>query len=186
MVVAALALGGCTHVGQTSADGLPDRVETPEFSFDRPQGDGWYRIDTLQPPAVIQFTQRTKGRETKIEIVSVAMSEPVRSLDDLTVWAQDLPEQDPIVRADSSHGALCVRHRGRSSATVHYVDDATKTDYQYRIIADEDSLECVDPVSPTRILRFVFSQRSQSGGSAEGEREADAFLSSVQFNVAKN
>ncbi|HXW82767.1 MAG TPA: hypothetical protein VEJ86_00040 [Candidatus Binataceae bacterium] len=180
----AVLVGGCTHVGQTSADVLPTRVETPEFSFARPDGDGWYRIDTLNPPTVIEFTRRSPAAERKIEVTSVETPQPVANLDELTEWVENLPEGDPRIWPAPGHGAVCVRNHGSTSVTVHVVLEGT--DYPDRMIAVEDSLECVDPASSARILRFVFSQRSRSGGNLEGEREADAFLGSVQFNVAKN
>jgi hypothetical protein len=176
---AVTAVTGCTHLLQTSAEDLPDRMPFQEFAFDRPQGSEWYMRDTLDPPNIVEFTRRGDASEAQIRVVAVRPPGVVQNIDQLTEWAQDLPDEDKVIRAEPGHGATCVRYHGRSALTVNYARQAAN--YADRMITDEDSLECIDPHTPDIIVRFIVTQRSAAGGTPEGNRQADAFLSSVAF-----
>jgi len=183
VLVLAAGVPGCTHLFQTSAGDLPSRLEYPEFSFDRPQGDEWYLRDTLDPPAIVEFTKRGESSERQIRVVALTPADRVENTDQLTDWSEGLPDEDQVVRPDPGHGAVCVRYHGRSSLTVNYARQAGE--FADRMVTDEDSLECIDPHSPGRIVRFIYTQRSPTGGTPEGARDADAFLASVKFEAGQ-
>ncbi|GEM_PF-3454425 len=170
----------CTHVFQTSGDALPDRMRVGEFSFDRPQGDGWYLENTSDPPIIIQFTKRGRRFESQILVIGFRPDGRVTTLDELMDWTESLPDADKVVAPAPGHGAICVRHHGRSTLTVHYAN--TPKPLADVMITDEDSLECIDPFHPGLIVRFITTQRSTEGGTPEGTAEAYAFLKSIQFD----
>ncbi len=169
----------CTHVFQTSGEALPERMRVGEFSFDRPQGEGWYLENTSDPPTIIQFTKRGRHAESQILIVGFRPDGRVTSLDELIDWAQNLPDADKVVAPAPGHGAVCVRYHGRSTLTVHYANTPKPTSDV--MVTDEDSLECIDPFTPGILVRFITTQRSAEGGTPEGTAEAYAFLKSIQF-----
>ncbi|HYB91915.1 MAG TPA: hypothetical protein VEC38_12820 [Candidatus Binataceae bacterium] len=178
-LVLAAGTGACTHLFQTNVDKLPRRLDYPEFSFDRPQGDQWYLHDTLDPPNIVEFTKRAVSSERQIRVLALTPEGRVENVDQLTDWSEGLPDEDQVVRPDPGHGAVCVRYHGRSTMTVNYAGDGAE--YADRMVTDEDSLECIDPHLPGRIVRFIYTQRSPTGGTADGARDADAFLASVKF-----
>jgi hypothetical protein len=176
---ALLAMPACTHLWQTSVDSLPDRMRFPEFSFDPPQGDGWYFRDVSDPPEIAQFTRHGPRSETQILVTGYLPPGRVTNLDELIEFSENLPGGDKVISPAPGHGATCVRYHARSLLSVHYAN--TSNPYTDVMVTDEDSLDCIDPRYPNYLVRFIFSQRSPKGGTQEGTREADAFISSVHF-----
>jgi len=180
VLAAAVATVGCTHLMQTNADDLPDRMHLSEFSFARPEGSDWYLNNTINPPTVIEFTKRGHQSESQILVIGYRPDERVTNTDELFEWAQGLPDTDKIVALAPGHGATCIRYHGRSTLTVNYAD--TSKPSADVMVTDEDSLECIDPNQPGLMVRFIVTQRSASGGTPAGARSAEAFLSSVSFD----
>jgi hypothetical protein len=174
------ALPACTHLLQTNAESLPDRMQFSEFSFARPQGDDWYYRDTSDPPTIAEFTKRGHRSETQILVIGFLPPSRVTSLDELIDFGENLPGADKVISPAPGHGATCVRYHGRSLLSVNYAN--TMQPYTDVMVTDEDSLECIDPSYPNYLVRFIFSQRSPNGGTEEGTREADAFLDSIKFD----
>jgi hypothetical protein len=180
-VFAALcAAPACTYLWQTKADSLPDRMRFAEFSFDPPQGPGWYYRNVSDPPEIAQFTKHGPRSETQILITGYQPPARVTDLDELIAFSENLPGGDKVVAPAPGHGATCVRYHARSLLSVNYAN-TTSNPYTDVMVTDEDSLDCIDPRSPNYLVRFIFSQRSPKGGTQEGEREADAFIRSIQF-----
>ncbi len=179
--LAAILLSACTHAFQTSGDALPDRMHVGEFSFDRPQGEGWYLNNASDPPTIIEFTKRGHRAESQIIVIGYHPDGRVVTADELMDWAQNLPDADKVVSPAPGHGATCVRYHGRSTFTVHYAN--TTKPVSDVMMTDEDSLECIDPYHPGLIVRFITTQRSGEGGTPEGTAEAYAFLKSIQFET---
>jgi hypothetical protein len=178
-LAAAAALCRCTHVFQTSGAALPERMRVGEFSFDRPQGDGWYLENVSDPPTIIKFTRRGHRSEDQIMVIGLRPDRRVTNQDELIEWAENLPDADKVVAPDPAHGATCVRYHGRSIFTVHYANTSKPiTDV---MTTDEDSLECIDPYHPGLIVRFITTQRSPRGGTPDGTAQAYAFLKSIRF-----
>jgi hypothetical protein len=179
IVAAAAMLPACTHAFQTSGEALPDRMKVGEFSFNRPQGQGWYLNNVSDPPTIIEFTRHGHRYEEQIIVIGLRPDGRVTTSDELMEWAQNLPDADKVVTAAPGHGATCVRYHGRSTFTVHSGDKDHPIAEVMR--TDEDSLECIDPFHPGLIVRFITVQRSAEGGTPEGTEEAYAFLKSVRF-----
>ena len=150
-----------------------------EFSFERPQGEGWYLDNVSDPPTIVEFTKRGHQWEAQILVMGFHPESRVSNSDELMEWAQALPDADKVITPAPGHGAVCVRYHGRSVMTLHYADTAKPVSNQ--IATDEDSLECIDPHHPGLLVRFITTQRSATGGTPEGTAEAYAFLKSIQF-----
>ncbi len=176
----ALALAGCTHLFETKVESLPDRLDYPGFSFERPDGGEWYMRDAPPQSTLAEFKKHSDGVESMIQVARVWPPDPVENADQLMEFASNLPGEDPQVALEDGHGTTCVRYRARSALTVNY-EGSDNPQMQQRMITDEDSLECLDPLWPGALLAFTFSQRGKHGGSADGAHEADAFIRSIQF-----
>jgi hypothetical protein len=181
LAAAISALPACTHLLQTNAESLPDRMRFSEFSFARPQGDEWYYRDTSDPPTIAEFTKRGHRSEAQILVIGYLPPGRVTSLDELLDFGENLPGADKVVSPAPGHGATCVRYHARSLLSVNYAN--TSQPYTDVMVTDEDSLDCIDPGYPNYLVRFIFSQRSPNGGTDEGTREADAFIQSIQFDA---
>jgi len=181
LLFAASILPACTHAFQTSNEALPDRMQIGEFSFERPQGEGWYLNNVSDPPTVMEFTKRGHQAESQIVVMGIHPDSRVINLDELNEWAENLPDADKVITPAPGHGATCVRYHGRSVMTLHD-DENAKHPITGVITTDEDSLECIDPYHPGLIVRFITTQRSATGGTPEGTAEAYAFLKSIQFS----
>lgn len=179
MVLSAIAPASCTHLLQTDAVGLPERIQRGDFSFQRPERTGWYLRDTVDPPTLAEFTRHDGRAESQILIFAFEPSSAVTNADELQHWAESLPGGDKVISPAAGHGTTCLRYHAQSLLTVNYAN--TTTPSVDRLITDEDSLECIDPHSPGFIVRFIYTQRSPNGGTPAGEQEADAFLSSIRF-----
>ncbi len=178
-IVALMAGSGCTHLLETRADSLPGRIDYPGFSFERPEGRDWYLSNAPAAFTLLEFKRHSDGVETLIR-VSRIQAPAITNADQLTEFAENMPGEDPQVSVESGHGATCVRYRARSALTVNYEASAAPQ-YQHRMVTDEDSLDCIDPLSPGDLITFTFSQRGHDGGSADGANEADVFIRSVRF-----
>ncbi|HTR61539.1 MAG TPA: hypothetical protein VMH37_07520 [Candidatus Binataceae bacterium] len=178
---AATMLPACTHAFQTSNEALPDRMHVGEFSFERPQSQGWYLNNVSDPPMVMEFTKRGHQAESQIVVMGLHPDGRVTNLDELDEWAQNLPDADKVITPAPGHGAICVRYHGRSVMTLHNDQDMSRR-VTGVITTDEDSLECIDPYQPGLIVRFIATQRSATGGTPQGTAEAYAFLKSIQFS----
>ena len=181
MLLVASVSAACTHAFQTSNEALPERMQIGEFSFERPQGQGWYLNDVSDPPMVMEFTKRGHQTESQIVVVGLHPNSSVTNLDELNEWAENLPDADKVITPAPGHGATCVRYHGRSVMTLHNDENVHKP-LTAVITTDEDSLECIDPYHPGLIVRFISTQRSATGGTPEGTAEAYAFLKSIQFS----
>ncbi len=170
----------CTHLMQTDANNLPDRMHRGDFSFERPARPGWYLSDTVDPPTLAEFTRHDGRAESQILIFAVAPRSPVTDAAELQRWAESLPDSDKVIAAAPGHGAICVRYHARSVLTVHYAD--TPSPSADRQVTDEDSLDCIDPHAPGYIVRFIYTQRSSIGGNPVGEEEAQQFLRTIEFD----
>jgi hypothetical protein len=179
VILSALAAASCTYLLQTDAGGLPGRMQRGDFSFQRPDRAGWYLRDTVDPPTLAEFTRHDGRAESQILIFAFEPSGTVTNADQLQHWAESLPGGDKVISPAQGHGATCLRYHARSLLTVNYAN--TTAPSVDRLITDEDSLECIDPHTPGFIVRFIYTQRSPTGGTTTGEQEADAFLSSIQF-----
>lgn len=179
LILSAVAPVSCTYLLQTDAGGLPGRMQRGDFSFQRPERAGWYLRDTVDPPTLAEFTRHDGRAESQILIYAFEPSGTVTNADQLQHWAESLPGGDKVISPAEGHGATCLRYHARSLLTVNYAN--TPDPSADRLVTDEDSLECIDPRNPGFIVRFICTQRSPSGGTPEGEQEADAFLSSIQF-----
>lgn len=179
MILGAIAPASCTHLLQTDAVGLPERIQRGDFSFQRPERTGWYLRDTVDPPTLAEFTRHDGRAESQILIFAFEPSSAVTNADELQHWAESLPGGDKVISPAAGHGTTCLRYHAQSLLTVNYAN--TTTPSVDRLITDEDSLECIDPHSPGFIVRFIYTQRSPNGGTPAGEQEADAFLSSIRF-----
>lgn len=177
---AAIAITGCTHLWQTRDSALPARMKFAEFSFDPPQGSGWYYRNVSDPPEIAQFTKHGPRSESQILVAGYQPENRVTDLDELVEFAENLPGGDKVIKPAPDHGATCVRYHARSLFSVHYAN--TPDPYTDVMVTDEDSLDCIDPNYPDYLVRFIFSQRSPKGGTPEGEREAEAFINSIRFN----
>ncbi|MGH7780899.1 MAG: hypothetical protein ACREQR_13860 [Candidatus Binataceae bacterium] len=175
----ALAPIACTHLLQTDTAGLPGRMQRGDFSFQRPDRPGWYLRDTVDPPALAEFTRHDGRAESQLLIYAFDPQAPVTNAEQLQHWAESLPGGNKIVSAAPGHGTTCLRYHARSELTVNYAN--TPAPSADRMITDEDSLECLDTRTPGFIVRFIYTQRSPSGGTPAGNREADALLNSIQF-----
>jgi hypothetical protein len=176
---AALALAACTHLLETNVESLPERLDYPGFSFQRPPGEGWYMTDQPPESTMAEFKKHSDGTETMIQVARVWPPDPVEDADQLFEFASNLPGEDPQVVLENGHGDTCVRYRAHSALTVHY--EASESPSQQRMRTDEDSLECLDPLWPGALLSFTYSQRRGDGGHLDGAPEADAFIRSIQF-----
>jgi hypothetical protein len=181
VLFAASILPACTHAFQTSNEALPERMQVGEFSFERPQSQGWYLNNVSDPPTVIEFIKRGHQAESQIMVIGLHPDSRVTTLDELNQWAENLPDADKVIAAAPGHGAVCVRYHGRSVMTMHNDQDKNRP-VTGVITTDEDSLECIDPYRPGLIVRFITTQRSASGGTPEGTAEAYAFLKSIEFS----
>ena len=181
ILLAASIVPACTHAFQTSNEALPERMQVGEFSFERPQGQGWYLNNVSDPPMVVEFTKRGHQTESQIVVMGLHPDNRVTNLDELNEWVENLPDADKVIAPAPGHGATCVRYHGRSVMTMHNDQDRSRPIIDV-ITTDEDSLECIDPYRPGLIVRFVTTQRSATGGTPEGTAEAYAFLKSIQFS----
>jgi len=179
LLCATTILPACTHAFQTSSEALPERMNVGEFSFERPQSQGWYLNNVSDPPTIVEFTKRGHRSEAQILVMGLHPDNRVTNSDELIEWAENLPDGDKVIAPAPGHGATCVRYHGRSVMTVHYA--TTPQPKSDEITTDEDSLECIDPYHPGLLVRFITTQRSASGGTPEGTAEAYAFLKSIQF-----
>ena len=178
--MAAFLVPACTHAFQTNSEALPGRMRLGEFSFDRPQGDGWYMSNVSDPPTIVEFTKRGHRTEAQIMVKAFRPEQRVNDPDELMEWAQGtLPDEDKVVTPAPGHGAICIKYHGRSVMTVNYAD--TSKPFKNEMTTDEDSLDCIDPYNPGLLVRFISTQRSATGGTPEGTAEAYAFLKSIQF-----
>ena len=151
-----------------------------EFSFDRPQGPGWYMSNVSDPPTIVEFTRHGHRSEAQIMVKGIRPEQRVTTPDELMEWAEaTLPDQDKVVTAAPGHGATCVNYHGRSIMTVHYEESGKP--FKNVMTTDEDSLDCIDPYNPGLMVRFISTQRSATGGTPDGTAEAYAFLKSIQF-----
>lgn len=178
-IIATLGFGACTYLWQTEATILPDRIQRGDFSFERPTQPGWYMRDTVDPPSLAEFTRHDGRAESQILIVSFAPEAAVSDAQSLALWAGNLPGGDKVITPAPNHGTTCLREHSRSVLALHDADSAAPS--VYRMITDEDSLDCLDPRAPGFIVRFIYAQRSPQGATPAGNREADAFLSSIQY-----
>lgn len=170
----------CTHAFQTNNEALPQRMHLGEFSFDRPQGPGWYMSNVSDPPTIVEFTRHGHRSEAQIMVKGIRPEQRVTTPDELMEWAEaTLPDQDKVVTAAPGHGATCVNYHGRSIMTVHYEESGKP--FKNVMTTDEDSLDCIDPYNPGLMVRFISTQRSATGGTPDGTAEAYAFLKSIQF-----
>ncbi|MGO9450116.1 MAG: hypothetical protein ACLQDV_03560 [Candidatus Binataceae bacterium] len=172
-------LPACTHFSQTSGDALPERMHVGEFSFDRPQGEQWYLNNISDPPTIVEFTKRGHQTEAQILAMGFRPPTPITTADQLTDWAENLPDADKVITPAPGHGAICVRYHGRSTMSINYAD--TTRPVTSVMTTDEDSLECIDPNTPNILVRFITTQRSATGGTQAGSEEAVAFLNSIRF-----
>jgi hypothetical protein len=179
-VALALAGAGCTHLFETNAERLPDRLDYPGFSFQGPDGGEWYMRDVPPESTLVQFRKHSDGVESMIQVARIWPPDLVENADELMNFASNLPGEDPQVTLEDGHGTTCVRYRARSALTVNY-EGSDNPQMQQRMVTDEDSLECLDPLWPGALLSFTFSQRGKHGGSVDGAHEADAFIKSIQF-----
>ncbi|HVA78958.1 MAG TPA: hypothetical protein VNF27_13735 [Candidatus Binataceae bacterium] len=176
-----IAIGplGCTYLLQTDAVDLPGRMQRGDFSFQRPARSGWYMRDTVDPPTLAEFTRHDGRAESQILVFAYTPSVPVTNADQLQRWAESLPGGDKVVTAAPGHGTTCLHYHAQSILTVNYAN--TTEPSADRLITEEDSLECLDPRTPGFIVRFIYTQRSPTGGTPTGAAEAAAFLSSIKF-----
>jgi hypothetical protein len=178
-ILIAIAQCSCTYLLQTDAVALPGRMQRGDFSFERPERPGWYLRDTVDPPTLAEFTRHDGRAESQILVFAFNPPEPVINADQLQRWAESLPGGDKVVSAAPGHGTTCLRYHAQSILTVNYAN--TTEPSADRLITEEDSLECLDPRTPGFIVRFIYTQRSPTGGTPTGAAEAAAFLSSIQF-----
>ncbi len=178
---ALFAAPACTYLWQTSVNSLPERMQFSEFSFEPPQGSGWYYRNVSDPPEVAQFTKHGSRSETQILVTGYQPPGRVTDLDELIAFSENLPGGDKVVSPAPGHGATCVRYHARSLLSVNYAN-TTSNPYTDVMVTDVDSLDCIDPSYPNYLVRFIFSQRSPKGGTQEGSREADAFIRSIRFS----
>jgi len=179
MILSAIAPASCTYLLQTDAGGLPGRMQRGDFSFQRPERTGWYLRDTVDPPTLAEFTRHDGRAESQILIYAFEPPTTVTNADELQHWAERLPGGDKVISPAAGHGTTCLRYHAQSLLTLNYAN--TTAPSVDRLVTDEDSLECIDPRTPGFIVRFIYTQRSPNGGTPAGEQEADAFLSSIQF-----
>jgi len=180
VALAAIALlPSCTHFSQTNGDALPERMHVGEFSFDRPQGEEWYLNNISDPPTIVEFTKRGHQSEAQILVMGFRPPSPITTADQLSDWAQNLPDADKVITPAPGHGAICVRYHGRSTISINYANTTKPTTDV--MTTDEDSLECIDPNTPDILVRFITTQRSATGGTQTGSEEAVAFLNSIRF-----
>jgi hypothetical protein len=177
---ALLAMPACTYLWQTSVNSLPGRMKFAEFSFDPPQGHGWYYRNVSDPPTIARFTKHGPRSETQILVTGYQPPGRVTDLNELVQFSENLPGGDKMISPAPGHGATCVRYHARSLFSVSYAN--TSKPYTDVMVTDEDSLDCIDPSNPNYLVRFIFSQRSPKGGTEEGSREADAFIGSIRFS----
>jgi hypothetical protein len=178
-ILIAVAPIACTHLMQTDADALPGQMQRGDFSFQRPSRPGWYLSNTVDPPTLAEFTRHDGRAESQILIFAFAPPEPVSNAEQLHRWAESLPDADKVIAPAPGHGATCLRYHAQSALTVNYAN--TTAPSSERLITDEDSLECIDPHAPGFLVRFIYTQRSPTGGTPIGEEEAQTFLRSIQF-----
>jgi hypothetical protein len=187
LVITLACCAACTHLLETAADSMPARLQYPGFSFERPKGEDWYAANAPPDSTFAEFKKHDDGVETMIRISRVNPPDLIQDPDHLVEYANNLPAEDPIVRLEPGHGAVCVRYRGRSALTVNYdaSADTSAARYQDRMLTDEDSLQCIDPQNPGELIAFTYSERGKLGGSADGAREADEFIRSIKFDTSQ-
>src|SRR5215469_9647634 len=81
VLLAASILPACTHAFQTSNEVLPERMQVGEFSFERPQSQGWYLNNVSDPPTVIEFIKRGHQAESQIIVIGLHPDGRVTTLD---------------------------------------------------------------------------------------------------------
>jgi hypothetical protein len=184
ILCAAALTSACTHAFQTSGEALPDKMHVGEFSFERPQGEGWYLKNVSDPPTIVEFTKRGHQSESQILVMGFRPEPPITNADELMEWAQTLPDESKVVTSDLGHGATCVRYHGRATVTAYYtpVDSTAAKPIAYHAMTDQDDLDCIEPHNKGLLVRFISTQRSASGGTPDGTAEAYAFLKSIQFS----
>jgi|SRR5208282_2593831 len=179
-VAAIMLLPACTHFFQTNGEALPERMQVGEFSFDRPQGDGWYLNNVSDPPTIVEFTKRGHQTEAQILVMGFRPPNPISTPDELSDWAANLPDAGQVITPAPGHGATCVRYHGRATISINYAN--TTKPVTEVMTTDEDSLECIDPYTPDLLVRFITTQRSATGGTPTGSEEAITFLNSIRFD----
>jgi hypothetical protein len=176
----ALLFAACTHLLETNAQSLPDRLDYPGFTIERPAGDGWYMTDQPPESTMAEFKKHADGTEMMIQVARVWPPESIDNADQLFEFASNLPGDDPQVLLENGHGDTCVRHRAHSALTVNDASQSPPT--EQRMTTSEDSLVCLDPLWPGALLSFTFSQRRGDGGQLDNAAESAAFIKGIQFD----